>query len=140
MLLRMYNELIIMLVNIRNGIVSFVEDLLVFVESRSQKRRFFENIANNEQQGGPLEHFQASPPRKLLTVGTFSELYPSPYAHRRKYPTGSTEIYLAMFRVHELLLFVTEKSSFVNTFFFHLIFFLLRYAKESCFLAIESMP
>lgn len=48
MLLRMYNELIIMLVNICNGIVSFVEDLLVFVESRSQKRRFFENIANNE--------------------------------------------------------------------------------------------
>lgn len=47
MLLRMYNESIVMLVNVRNGI-SFVEDLLVFVESRSQKRRFFENIANNE--------------------------------------------------------------------------------------------
>lgn len=47
MLLRMYNELIVMLVNVRNDI-SFVEDLLVFVDSRSQKRRFFENIANNE--------------------------------------------------------------------------------------------
>lgn len=47
MLLRMYNELIVMLVNVRSDI-SFVEDLLVFVASRSQKRRFFENIANNE--------------------------------------------------------------------------------------------
>lgn len=47
MLLRMYNELIVMLVNVRNGI-SFVEDLLVLVKLRSQKRGFFENIANNE--------------------------------------------------------------------------------------------
>lgn len=47
MLLKMYNELIVMFVNVCNDI-SFVEDLFAFVESWSQKRRFFENIANNE--------------------------------------------------------------------------------------------
>lgn len=53
------------------------------------------------REGGPPRAVSSLTATELLTVGTFGEPHFSPYAHRRKYPTGSTEILPRHVRVHE---------------------------------------